>query len=321
MVLSETAYIAFGCPDWGEKGGRRNGLCTFCAIPSAASQFRDAFYENGTMLTRDHASLFNATLSLLVGSTGCHTLMIFNAGSYLAMPSALQLLVMKEVITYTGISRVVIESRAPLVTKEALRPLMSILSSAGKRLTVRIGVETQDDHLRLKVLKKGHSRTQLLDAISVMRDLDVDCGGYALLNPAPGLDPKWAVREAVATLDWILSREEGLGMDEAYFGPTCVGSNTPLTEHWKAGEFFPASLRDVSAVLKETLPRYRGRIHLLPFADEPPFLAVPSNHVKRGLPETLVGALGCDLEFHRMFEEYRTTMNPEVLHEIMCTCS
>lgn len=318
IVGSATVYVPYGCPDWGEKNGARNGLCTFCALPNAVADYRAAFYAGNAVPCADHIETFQKALAQVAAEAQFHTLMIFNAGSYLAMPTEVQVAIMHEVMKYPFIQRVVVEGRAPLVTSEALVRLREALPS--KELTVRIGVETQDDDLRLKVLKKGHRRVELLRACEAMRNLGVVSGGYALLNPAPHLDKKWAEQEAIATIEWILDENAGLGMNEVYFGPTCVGPNTPLAKFWEAGEFFPASLHSVVRVLSAVLPKYEGRVHLLPFVDTPSFLAVPSNHDERGLPESLEGATGCDRAFHEMLNEYRKTLDRSVIRPIPCTC-
>ena len=77
---------------------------------------------------------------------------------------------------------------------------------------------------------------------------------------------------------------------------------------------------DVFDVLKWALENYGTRVHLLPFEEARPYLAVPSNHVPQGIPQTLEGAQGCDLEFHRMFQRYRETLDPTVLVPPDCSC-
>lgn len=320
MVPSATVYVPFGCPDWGETDGKRNTLCTFCALPNSVAAYREAFYEGGTIPDGDHVQLFTETFRALCVTGELHTVMVFNAGSFLAMPASVQQGVLKAIVaSRTSVKRVVIESRAPLVTFSALAPLASILLNAGIHLTVRIGVETQDDHLRLKVLKKGHSRKQLSEALDVMRSLNVTSGGYVLLNPAPGLSREWSEQEAVDTIEWVLG-ENGLSMDEVYLGATCVGPDTPLAIDWHAGRFAPPSLRSLLRVMQKVLPRFDHRVHLLPFSDEPAFLAVPSNHSPKGLPESLEGAEGCDLLFHEMFMKFRATMDSRALRDISCSC-
>ncbi len=319
LVSSATAYIQYGCPDWGETNGERNSLCQFCGFPNGVRIYRDLYYGGASIPPEDHLRLFEKTLKYFEREGEIHTLMIFNAGSFTAMPLPLQESLMRTAIAVQGVRRVVIESRAPLISERLIEPLAQITRNSGVSLTVRIGIETKDDRLRLKVLKKGHSRTQLSAASILLRKQGVTSGGYVMLKPSPGLDPAWSVKETIDTIKWILA-DDGLGMDEIYLGPTCVSPDTPLSRHWQAGDFTPPSLWNVYDVLATTAGRFPGRIHLLQFKDEPPFVAVPSNHVPRGLPQSLEGIKGCDAEFHSMFDNYRASMKPDALRDIACSC-
>jgi radical SAM enzyme (TIGR01210 family) len=245
--------------------------------------------------------------------------MVFNAGSFFAMPRALQEGIMSLVASLGTIRRVVVESRSGLITAAALDPLLEILDDV--RLTVRIGVETKDRHLRTKMLPKGQSYDQLLAASTEMRKQGVGSGGYVMLNPAPGLSREQAVQEAQSTISWILDGGAGdLALQEVYFCAACVEEGTLLEKSWRAGTFRPASLWDVFDVLKWGVGKYGTRVHLLPFEDALPYIAVPSNHVCQGIPQTLEGAQGCDLEFHGMFQRFRETMDPAVLAPPDCSC-
>lgn len=321
LISTATVFVPYGCPDWGESKGERNNLCTFCALPNAVMEYRKMFYGGYPPSISDHISIFQQTLRETMGSDVPHTLMVFNAGSFLAMPSELQLALVQEIIPYL-VKRVVVEARASLITPLSLAPLVEILSAHDISLTIRIGVETQDDNLRNKVLKKGHQRRQLEEAVHTIHALGVTAGGYALLNPAPGISLSWAIQEATSTIAWILNEQgaDGLGMEEVYFSPACVAPGTLLHKAWLNDGFVPANLWAVLKVLKDTLPCFGGRIHLLPFQDVPPFLAIPSNHVPKGIPESLEGAAECDLEFYNLFERYRETMDPQVLVAPMCSC-
>lgn len=341
LIKAGILYLPQGCPDWGETKGERNTLCTFCSLPYAASDYRLNFYGSKDQLSQDeHLRLFTANFeSIAPLDADIHTLMVFNAGSFLAdvanTPET-QTAIAEQVSDHPTIKRFVVESRAELVTSAALERLMKILGPAGKRLAIRIGVETQNDTLRTKVLRKGHSRKQLFEAVRLMKAYGVESGGYVLLNSAPLNDLRlvmqkqdadetdvyiWAMQETQETLEWVLGNNpDQLGMDEAYFCSTNVGPGTPLTEAWQKGDFQPASLWMVFSVLKKALTRFSGRVHLLPFKDEPPLLAVPSNHVSTGILQDLSNAEGCDILFHQMFDCYRKTFDPRVLVPPNCTC-
>jgi radical SAM enzyme (TIGR01210 family) len=320
FVPATTVYIPFGCPDWGETNGERNKMCTFCDLPSAIIDYRQGFNGGKPIPSSEHIAVFRTTLRTALDGDDAHTVMVFNAGSFLAMEPEVQESVAWELAGYPSVRRLVIESRAELITEEAIRPLIAILRKGSIALTVRIGVETQDDHLRLSMLHKGHTRKQLKTAADILRGQGISAGGYVLLNPAPGLDPVWAVEECLATLDFVLGPGGSqLGMQEAYFCSTNVGGPL-LRQAWEAGKFAPASLWMVYHVLMRGILKYGSRVHLLPFKDTPPLVAVPSNHVARGIREDLMDAEGCDRSFHAMFERYRATMNPQVLVPPLCSC-
>jgi radical SAM enzyme (TIGR01210 family) len=320
FVPAVTVYIPFGCPDWGETEGKRNRMCTFCDIPNAAIGYREGFNDGKPIPDPELIAVFQATLRVALEKKQAHTVMVFNAGSFLAMCPEIQNAVMEEIVTYPLVRRLVVESRAGLITDASLLPLTSTLRDHNIALTIRIGVETQDDHLRLSVLYKGHTRKQLETAMDALRSHGVTAGGYVLLNPSPGLNPVWAIDECLATFDFVLGTDPGqLGMQETYFCSTNVGGPL-LREAWEAGEFAPATLWMVYDALTRGILKYGSCIHLLPFKDEPELVAVPSNHVLRGIPQNLDGAEGCDRAFHAMFDRYRETMDPAVLVPPPCSC-
>jgi radical SAM enzyme (TIGR01210 family) len=316
IVSTFTIYIPFGCPDWGEKGKN----CSFCSIPLSVKFYRQEFYGGAEIPAGDHVELFSKTLEdVLIEKF--HTLIVFNAGSFLAMPLEIQQAVIEKVARVSFIKRLVIESRAELITVQAVKFLTDLLRHSQKQLTIRIGVETQDDELRLKRLKKGHTRQQLFKAVDILNQFGVISGGYALLNPCPGLDEKWAVKEAEKTIDWILGNGSGqLGMKECYFSSANVGVGSPLAIAWEKGRFKPATLWMVLKVLQYGVSRYGSRLHLSSFKDEPPFLAIPSNHKPTGIPQDLSEAQGCDLKFYDIFDSYRQTMDSRVLVPPACEC-
>lgn len=320
MIRAATVYIAYGCPDWGAPNGvRKRQLCPFCILPDLALEYQSRYF-GGSMSPTDHLKLFEEAFeTTLANAPDLHTLNVFNGGSFLHMPRSVQEGVVTQVVASERVRRLVVESRAGLITAEALDPLLEMLGEV--RLTVRIGVETKDHHLRTKRLPKGQSYDQLMAAGEMMRQRRVTSGGYVILNPASGLSRDEMVSEARSTIEWILESDaQGLGMQEVYFCATCVEPGTRLEEEWLAGTFRPARLWDVFDVLTWAVERYGNRVHLLPFQEALPYAAVPSNHVPRGIPQNLEGAEGCDLRFHSMFQRYRETMDPRVLEPPVCSC-
>lgn len=319
MVQAATVYVAYGCPDWGAPNGiRKRQLCPFCTLPDLAIDFQKRHF-GGAMTSDDHLGLFAQAFEMTLASVpDLHTLKIFNGGSFFHMPGAVQEGIMRRAASQ-GVRRIVVEARAGLITADVLDPLLEILGDI--RLTVRIGVETKDHHLRTKKLPKGQSYDQLLAASTLMSQRKVMAGGYVMLNPAPGLSREQMIHEACSTIEWVLESGAGnLGMQEVYFCATCVEPGTRLEEDWLLGTYRPARLWDLFDVLTWAVERYGTRIHLLPFEEASPYVAVPSNHQPQGIPQSLEGAQGCDLQFHAMLRRYRETMDPATLEPPDCPC-
>jgi radical SAM enzyme (TIGR01210 family) len=319
LVRAATVYVAYGCPDWGAPNGiRKRQLCPFCTLPDLAIDFQRRHF-GGSMTSEDHLGLFEQVFEMTLASVpDLHTLKVFNGGSFFQMPRAVQEGIMRRAVA-GGARRIVVEARAGLITADVLDPLLEILGEV--RLTVRIGVETKDHHLRTKKLPKGQTYSQLLAASIAMSERRVTSGGYVMLNPAPGLSRGQMVREACSTIEWVLEAgDEGLGVQEVYFCATCVEPGTRLEEEWLSGAYRPARLWDVFDVLAWAVGRYGTRVHLLPFEEASPYVAVPSNHTPQGIPQSLEGAQGCDLQFHTMLRRYRETMDPRVLVPPDCCC-
>jgi uncharacterized Fe-S cluster-containing MiaB family protein len=341
FVSLQHLYIPQGCGDWGVRNGTRTDRCKFCGIPTAVQLYRDAFNGGNAIPPDEQVAVFREALQYRSGLVkDLHTLCVFNGGSFLS-DSTNPPYVRDQIVqacAEMGIRRLVIESRAEYVTDEALTPILAILSQHAIGLTVRIGVETQDDLLRQQVLHKGHTRPMLRQAVHVARQHGVRTGGYVLLKPAPDPDIRkamgdrmatkeqinlWAVEEAKRTLDYVLGTStHDLAMDEAYFCSTNVAPYAPgLKESWDRGEFSPATLTMLYEVLVWGVHRYGARVHLLPFNDEPPLLAIPSNHRPNGIAPDLHDALGCDSKFHAILDAYRNTCNPHVLARPSCDCT
>lgn len=315
LVRVLTLYVSWGCPDYGNtKGGARiSHRCVFCGLPSAATSFNQSFYGKPQISSEEHFQLFKSALTAALHKEIPHTVNVFNAGSFLAMPIELQLAIARELAQHPIVG-IVVDARARLITPMMLSRLTQILASRNIRLTLRIGIETKDDRVRNDILGKGHSLKEIATAVAAMKKFQVIAGAYALLKPGPvpWLDDQGYRQEAVETIRWLF---EDLEFDEVYFRTGCVpeAPQTTLYSLWKNGSFAPATLWDTMAVLKTAATRFPGKVHLLPFTDEPPFVAIPSADNPRGVPETLEGASDLDKRFYEVFQQYRLTMNPSVL--------
>src|SRR3989338_8625093 len=324
FVRMTTLYVPYGnerggCPDWrgAWKGTDITKMpCVFCALPNAVKEYQQAFYDGAPVPHEEIVAKLMHNIAVAGRESDMHTLAIFNGGSFLAMEPDLQLKIVACVVA-AKVQRLVIESRAELVTDDAVARIMRELAPYDIKLTVRIGVETQDDKVRMHVLRKGHVRKTLIRAVQILHAHGVTVGGYALVAPAPHswilrVHPQvqnyelWALDEGVATVHAILDEFD---MDEVYVCSTCVAPGTYLEKLWQEGAYEPASLTLIAEVLAKTVVTNNKKpIHLLPLKDEPAFVAVSSNHSRSGVHQNETKLHKHDRQFRALLDFYRATM-------------
>jgi len=127
---------------------------------------------------------------------------IFTAGSFLnpgEIPTATQSAMATAIAGANKPAILRIESRVQYIVEETVRPLIDILSPAGKTLDIAIGFETQDDELRNKVLRKGMGRNGFIHAVTLAKSLGARVSVYVILMPT-SMTEEHAVRECIESI-------------------------------------------------------------------------------------------------------------------------
>ena len=326
---SRTLLLPMGCADWDK--------CTFCSLPRAVEEWLRLFHDGKSLEAAELIALFDTIFDHVVNQNpNIGTLMLFMGGSWFAEqvnPWNVQEHILRRIAEADGVTRLVVESRAPLVNNDILTRTCEVL---GKPLTVRFGVETASNMLRTR-LGKGHPHRELVAAVKACRSTGVLPAGYVMVNPAPSSvirsvmgDPdadaasvdRWIVEEGCQSIAYVLGDDvHALNMTECCVSATCPAPESPLARAWETGDFYPPTLNMMWEVLSYGVDRFGDRVHLLPENDAPPPLRVCSNHKAEGVLPDLSDARGCDLVVRQKLELYRTTHNPHVLIErIPCDC-
>lgn len=133
----------------------------------------------------------------------------------------------------------------------------------GIALDVTVGFETQDDHLRQTVLRKSISRKVMEQRIELLGDLGVRLTSYVMVKPAPRMTDEDGVREAVATIEYLLERCSRANVDlVAYLTPTYVADGSYLAENFGHDEWVPPRIQDIAEVVVQGrrlgVPVYSG---------------------------------------------------------------
>lgn len=147
-----------------------------------------------------------------------------------------------------SVLRLMVESRPEYVSSETLGRAMRHL---GDRclLEIGIGLESADDYVREVRLNKGFSREEFEAAAEVITECGAGLLGYVLFKP-PGLSEAEAIRDAIATGEYIFSLGKRLGIPtRVALEPFYVPRNTLAEAQYKSGDYSPPWLWSVIEVV------------------------------------------------------------------------
>jgi archaeosine synthase beta-subunit len=269
-----------GCEYW-----KRTGGCTMCGFHNATKK-----YSGGRIYP---APLFN--LLRWVSEKG-HArsrpaeLAVFMGGSFWCdreIPARAQESLYAAVARHPSLDTLMVETRCEYITEAKVGLARRRLN--GKTLKVGIGLESQNEHIRNRLICKGLPRHVFERKVALLRSHGAQVLAYVFLKPL-GVDEKAAVDDVLKTVEYTLSA----GVTEIELSCAFVQAETPLARFFASGDYRPPWLWSVVEVLREaekrTWPLTVGR-----FTDEPPPIAAAAN-----CPD-------CSPRFEEAIEEFRRT--------------
>ncbi len=234
---------------------RATGGCTFCGFLELSTRGEAVSVED---YERQAEAIVEA-----VGAQGAGEVDLYNSGSFLAddeIPAQARLAILSRVAAIPGLRRILIEARPGDVTVEKLAPLVAQVPHA--TLEVGIGLETADDSLRERALKKGFSLAAFESAAGIVHQSGAALLAYVLVK-APGLSEEQALRDAAATLAALAALRDRLSVSgrplavRAALEPAFVARGTALEQEHLAGRYALLSLwtvRELVLATHELLP-------------------------------------------------------------------
>src|SRR5262249_15264857 len=122
-------------------------------------------------------------------------------------------MVLRRCAGHAGVRSIVIETRAEYATAEVLDQVLSWIAPCD--LTLKIGLETADDGLRNKVLRKRMDLGMFEETVRLMGSRGVSLASYVMLKASPWHNDEQGRADAIATCDYLtrLCREAGVGLD------------------------------------------------------------------------------------------------------------
>jgi radical SAM enzyme (TIGR01210 family) len=166
---------------------------------------------------------------------------IYTSGSFLdplEVPEEARTKILED-LQSRGIKKLVVESRPEYITPTRVEECLSMIDTE-----FAIGLETANDLVRQKIIRKGFTFQEFIDASVTVHDLGGKVKAYLLLKP-PFLSEGAAIKDAIFS-----AKAAGLHADILSLNLCNVQRGTPVERLWKHGEFRPPWLWSAVEVLK-----------------------------------------------------------------------
>lgn len=159
-------------------------------------------------------------------------------------------ILLRRIAGINNILRVSFESRAEHVAEDKLRACKDILD--GRIVEFGIGLESADNYIRNKIIKKGLTRRDFEKTVRMLKNSGYDLLVYLLIKP-PYLSERRAIEDAVRSAEYVseLANRYGVSFRIA-FEPVFVCSDTPLEVLFEKAEYRLVNLWSVVEVIKRT---------------------------------------------------------------------
>jgi len=291
-----------GCEWYKQTGG-----CTMCAF----NQSTQKYTFSGRLFPHFVFMMIFYYAYWLVRKQKPELLVIYNGGSFLSdkeIPKKTQLSILKFVAIHPTIKKIIVESRANLVTEEKLSQYA--VAIGGKDLEIAIGLESANDKIRNKCLSKGLNKETFEQAIKLCVQFGFKSFVYVYLKPHC-LSEEEATQDAIETIKYCFR----VGADEVSLSCAFVQKNTLLEKLYNEGKFVPPKLWSIIKVITKT-SRF-GPVRIGHFDDEPPPIAIPHNY-RHGNPQDICPL--CNQKVMAAIEQYRLTHDSRVFNPLHCTC-
>lgn len=149
------------------------------------------------------------------------------------------------------VGSVMVETRVDYLTEEKVRESQSYLR-ADQTIELAIGLESADDAIRNKVLRKGLSKKGFERFADICKKTGSNLLAYILVK-SPTLSEAGAVEDAVQTADYVyrIANERGVKARVA-FKPMFIPEGTELEEQYLSGEYQLPKLWTTVEIVKRT---------------------------------------------------------------------
>jgi archaeosine synthase beta-subunit len=290
-----------GCKLWLDTKGRCCPFCGFNGLVRSILTGDDSEdnYEGWLLETSTFTDMYKKAVNDI---EDFDKLAVFNGGSFLIdteIPADFRRMLYEDFAKHPTARQLMIESIPDGITKEVLDEAKNHLGT--KDFMVGIGLESADNHVRNKLLKKATSLKRFEEAVRLLQSYGMQVFVYTFLK-APGLSEREALDDVIKTMTYLTD----LGVDEIGLSCAFVQTDTPLEHLYRNGDFRPPWLWTILEIMN-LASKHNWPLSIGGFSDQPPPIAIASN------------CKSCDDDIHSAIDKYRSNAHMP-RKEIYCTC-
>jgi hypothetical protein len=250
------------------------------------------YASEGAPATADDLMVqFNAAMKKLSGED--RVVKIYTSGSFLdplEMPEESRAKILGE-LKSRGIEKLVIESRPEYITPVRVEECLSMIDT-----DFAIGLETANDLIRQKIIRKGFTFQDFINAAKTVHDQSGKVKAYLLLKP-PFLSEGEAIRDAISS-----AKSAGQHADILSLNLCNIQRGTLVERLWERGEYRPPWLWSAVEVLKHV---------------SYPIICDP---VAAGTRRGPHNCGECDATIAKAIRSHDLTQDPGIFEDLECRC-
>ncbi len=268
------ALPSFGCCHYFQRGG-----CAMCGFNREIEKYHFRWLHPWALVLL--VKLFISNLAAYLSGQPAKSrppvfcLAVFMAGSFFCfkeLPQAAQKIVIDYFLA-SGFQKLLLESRPEYIVKEKkyIQRLAKSIKNKGKELEVAIGLESADETVRNKYIRKNLRRQTYGQAIKILKSQEIIVNTYILIG-APFASELEIISLAVLSAQFAWQ----LGSDIVSFEAYCVQAGTKWADLYRQGKLILPSLWAILEIIRQ-VNKISANWFLGEFSDWPQPIARPDS--------------------------------------------
>jgi archaeosine synthase beta-subunit len=219
--------------------------CTFCVLPEGSALTLVGAEQIAHQVDAAFAMVARQQIAIRQISIG-------NEGSILdarTLPAEHLKMVLERCAAHPGVESIILETRAEFITEQALDRVEEAIG--GCRLTLKVGLETADDHIRNDILGKRMDLGDFERAVKLIGARGHKLSSYILLKASPWHTDEQGRADAIATCEYLIRLCEAAGVPlQLRVNSMYRAEGSPWAKQAAAAGWTPPSVFDLARVME-----------------------------------------------------------------------